>query len=195
MFMRKYSLVIITLLLAPLFLSACSGFTHLTPEQAVIRELTHPQAPFPAILWTIRFPQKVEFENQIYIMATFQSFINDEEKICTSITEADRKTEGWMAVHQTLSCLRAIEIPDKGFSREGSAGQGAEKAVSYLYGNIYSPDIVKVQVTWPDDEIQQVEVVNRSYIILREGFFPDYVKMEGLDTQGEVIYTFDPNLP
>jgi hypothetical protein len=50
--------------------------------------------------------------------------------------------------------------------------------------------IASVEVTWEDGEVQQVPVVNNSYLAWREGV-SDPVQILGLDAGDQVIYTSD----
>ena len=65
-----------------------------------------------------------------------------------------------------------------------------DPGVSTVYGHVLVQEIRTVQVTWKDDMMQQVEVINASYMAARAGQV-EWERIEGLNADQEVIYTSD----
>ncbi len=57
---------------------------------------------------------------------------------------------------------------------------------------VYKPEIVKIVVTWDDGQINEVDVVNQSYMAYRLGLF-QMKRVDGLDQSGQVVYTVPVN--
>ena len=69
----------------------------------------------------------------------------------------------------------------------GSQSGGNQPALSYTYGLVYDPKIVTIQVTWSDEPVQTVEVVNGSYLAVRSDFV-SYQQVRGLDAEGAILF-------
>jgi hypothetical protein len=80
---------------------------------------------------------------------------------------------------------QAVEI--SGGSQSGSNWP----ALSYTYGLVHDPNIIVIEVTWSDGQVQTDEVVNGSYLVARSDIV-DFQQVRGLDANGEALFTSAP---
>ena len=62
--------------------------------------------------------------------------------------------------------------------------------LSAVYGQVFDERVTALEVAWADGENQRVEVVDGSYLALRDGS-QEMVEVLGLNADGEVIHTFE----
>jgi len=174
-----------------LLLSACSQMLNFTPERAAIQEvLRSSEANLPVDPDSVQVLQTLAQGENTLVLVAFQreraTALPDE---CLFMYEMHRSVLGWVAGSGGGGCG-----PIGGGGQPLDVGSGAhrsdELASSHVTGLVRDPLIASVEVTWDDGEVQQVPVVNGSYLAWREGVSSP-VQVSGLDAQDQVIYTSD----
>jgi hypothetical protein len=174
-----------------LLLPSCSPLLNFTPERAAVQEALNFSEPnLPVDPDSVQVLQTQEQGEMTIVLVAFQrgrgTGMPDE---CLAIYEVRRSALGWMTGSGGTGCGpiggdgRALEV-------SSGAHRSNESASSHATGLVRDPLIASVEVTWEDGEVQQVPVVNNSYLAWREGV-SDPVQILGLDAGGQVIYTSD----
>ncbi len=70
---------------------------------------------------------------------------------------------------------------------------GNEPGLTTTYGLIHQEDITKVRVTWKDDQVEEADVIDQTFLIYRAGQV-QYKTVEGLNAAGDVVYSFSPEV-
>lgn len=166
-----------------------------TPEWAVIQEVLemgrrwHDSQQMKAD--TIQVLQTQSLRDDVIVLVTFQAVRNNGQlSECVFMYEAKRDTLEWTVGGGGGGCGLPGGMGEPigiGAGRHHSFG---EDSYSCVDGLVYDDEVEAVQVTWGDGERQCIEVVNDSYLIVREGSH-EYAEIRALDTDGEVIYTHE----
>lgn len=188
--MQIKSLKTITLFLL-VFLTACSGMLNFSPERAAVHNLLSDQ-------WmgritdpnSIQVLQKAEVEDISYVFLSYQA-TNDLGQVleCTYLYETYRRFGVWAAGSGGGGCGPLLENQDVIGLGSGSHSRDG-KVVSQVYGLVYSPTVARIEVTWDDGHVQEVEPVNDSYLAIR--LTAAHLKrVEAFDTQDLTLYLME----
>ncbi len=201
--MKSHIFSFLTLLLLSATLSACSGITfHFSPEAAVtdvilqqrgIGDMTvNPQSI------VIRQTHKIDSSSAI-VVYTFQALLNDNAKMdCLYSTQTRLSIVGWQVGSGGGGCSSAPKteegqepLPIQFGSGISTSDQGGNTSLSDVYGLVTNPEIVKVRVTWEDDQTTEAEVINSSFITFRNAAV-GLKTLDGLNQKGESIFNQSP---
>jgi hypothetical protein len=189
--LNKLSFWLVTVILV-LGLSACN--LSFSPERAAVQEVLdmnrtpgHMQVD-PA---TIQVLQKQSLQDDEMVLVAFQA-IQDNGQLseCLFMHQVHRSLLGWVIASGGGGCGPA---GGSGAPLEISAGRYAgpyRQSSSHVAGKVYEEGIVAVEVTWDDGQRQRVQVVNASYLAVREGLHA-YAQLQALNAKDEVVYTHE----
>lgn len=193
-------ITVLSLLLLSSLLTACSVFSF-SPETAAVSAVKESFDHQNALLDidSLVILQSHRVSDYAVILLSYQSNhagigIYD----CMSMYLVNKsRLGGWYAGSGGSACSSgrsAEEIPpiDVGGNRMGSSRPN-DPGFSAVYGAVYQEDIANVQVIWNDDQLQEVPVVNASYLAFRDGEF-DYQTIKALDADGQVVYEYTPQI-
>ena len=168
-----------------LLLSSCSTLLGFTPERAVIREIMQTSDPnFTILPDSVQVLQSVDWNEDVLVIAVYQrSGRNNQIENCLDVYIVEMTRTGWMAGSGGSGCMTAGAMDQPVDAAGGSLSLENEPAISYTYGLVHDPKIAAIEVTWSDEQVQVVEVVNGSYIAIRSDFV-FHQKVRGLDAEG-----------
>lgn len=192
--MNKLSFWLVIAILV-LGLSACN--VSFSPERAAVQEVLDMNGTpgnmqvDPA---TIQVLQKQSLQDDEMVLVAFQA-IQDNGQLseCLFMHQVHRGLLGWVIASGGGGCGPA---GGSGEPLEISAGRYAgpyRQSSSHVAGKVYEEGIVAVEVTWDDGERQRVQVVNASYLAVREDLHA-HAQLQALNANDQVVYTFQ-NLP
>lgn len=186
--------LLITLLL--LTLTGCQALMSLTPEQVAIQAVMEQNRPDVQVdQQTIQVLQSQAWgEGRLVLVAYQQVERNRPRTQCLQMNEIDRPRGRWAAGNSSAGCTPIGGSPDPLDVGSGTSSGSDRPGLSYVSGNVNDPAIVAVEVVWADGEVQQVDVINSSYLAAREGVLSP-VEVRGLDTDGNVIYSSQTGVP
>jgi hypothetical protein len=168
-----------------LFLVSCGNFA-LTPEQAVQQDLLQ---NFQAQAGTIRIHQNQPWRDSQIVLASFMSFADNQQSNCEAVFEMVSTGIGWQLSGSGIGCASP---PSNEAVRSGSGTQGVKPdQLSYAYGIVNIAEAQWVEITWQDGSVNRVQVLNGSYLVLRDGSFPMIARVEVLDSSEEIIHQID----
>jgi hypothetical protein len=184
----RHLLISVTIVL---LLSACGSMLNFTPERAAVQEVLRFGEPnLPVDPDSVQVLQTQAQGEMTLVLVAFQrgrgAAFPDE---CLAIHEVRRTALGWMTGSGGTGCG-----PIGGTGGSLDVGSGAhrsnESASSHTFGLVRDPLIATVEVTWDDGQVQQVPVVNSSYLVWREGVSsPAFVT--GLNANDQEIFTHE----
>ena len=189
--MNKLSFWLVTVILV-LGLSACN--LSFSPEGAAVqtvldvnRTSSHMQVD-PA---TIRVLQKQSLQDDEMVLVAFQA-IQDNGQLseCLSMYQLHRGLLGWTAGSGGGGCEPAGGGGEPLRIGAGRNSNPDRTSSTHVAGRVYEDGIVAVEVTWDDGQRQRVQVVNGSYLAVREGLH-DYAQLQALNAKDEVVYTHE----
>lgn len=183
------------LLLFSLLLTACSPgapMPALTPEQAAIQAFTRTNRVGVVVdQASIKVLQRVDALGKTFVIITNNH--QDQAKIysCIWLYEAHKAELGsWRlgsggggCSEQALARKQPIQIA--GGTQGGT--NPADPGICYAFGLVNQKDIARVRVTWEDGQVQEVPVMNSSYVSLRAGNIST-TRIEGQNQQGKIVF-------
>jgi hypothetical protein len=185
-----------TTVVMPLLLAACGPLLNFTLERAAVQEalnFSEPNLPVdPDSIQVLQTQEQGEITLVVVSLQRGRETAMPDK--CLAMYEVRRTALGWMTVSGGTGCgpiggnRSALDVSS------GGAHQSNESASSHVTGLVREPLITFVEVTWADGEVQQVPVVNGSYLAWREGV-SNPVKILGLDAEDQVIYTWETSVP
>jgi hypothetical protein len=177
------------LFIGPVFLAACSALFAFTAERAAVAALLEERGPgLPAIPASVAVLQSQPRGESTLVLVKFLQGQGPEQQECLFLYEMRRGPAGWQSDGGGGACS-----PTGGFQEalEISAGTqtGSDRPpLSEVDGLVRDPRIVTVEIEWDDGQVQQVPVVNGSYLAWREALSAPLV-VRGLDEEGLVVFT------
>lgn len=192
--MKSFMRLPIFFIAAALLLSACSGAPALSPEQSAVQSVQRfgPTSNIQPDMNTVEVRQSVPLGSSRLTLVTFQGQRLEpggQKEDCVFVYIARRQLLSWQDSGGGGSCSPAGVNTDPigvgaGFN---SAGNGMNE-ISHVDGLVFQPEIATVVVEWEDGEIQQVPVMNNSYLAARSGDH-QMVAVRALDESGAVVFT------
>jgi hypothetical protein len=169
-------------------LTACS--MNFTPEQAFVSELINPNRPGKKVnSESIVILQRVEFGETFYLLAKYQASEDGRLWDCLDSYEMVRRLGSWHTGGGGGGCSSGPDQPPLVEVGQGISTKN-NRSVSNVYGLVHHEDIIVIDITWQDDLAQQVQVVNGSYIAIREeAVMVKYLKAS--NAQDEILYTYE----
>jgi hypothetical protein len=187
----------LTLLLLLVGLTACRGnsFTF-SPEQVAINAVQNTIDPNAKIVDnSLQVHQTVKAKDDlaVVIMTFKQVRANSGDETCLFRYEVRKRGIGWAPKAGGGSCWTSTQADLEADIQVGmgisTSSEPGDFGFSQVYGLVRNPDIVKVKVTWNDASVEEVSMVNSTFVSFRFGQF-EMRNVEGLNDQGDVIYSF-----
>ena len=173
------------LLLLMIVVSACSGFAF-SPERAATQELIEYNA---AIADSIRIHQSQPWQGKVVVLASYLSNEGGEMASCEAVFQMERTAGSWHVGGSGIGCSVPPNTEPVSF---GSGTQGvAPDDLSYAHGLVTLNAAEVVEVTWQDGAVQKAQVVNGSFLALREGTFHMIARIEVFDKDHSMIYEIE----
>lgn len=197
MISKQLKILIVFLLL--LLLSSCKGIS-VSPEDAAIKMLLEETTEGMLVdRDTLEVRQTIDVDDsQAIVMLSFQGTRPELGPVtCLYSYQTLQRMVGWMAANggggcrQNQSDQQPQELEVMGGHYSGQRPQ--DPGYTQLYGYVHNPDIVKVLVTWDDNQMTEVDVVNATIITVRTGGFM-MKEVEGLNAYGQIIYTYSHHI-
>lgn len=178
------------LLLPLLMLLAACAFS---PERAVVQEVLKNGRGWKDLdidANTIRVLQTQPRDDGMVIQVVFQAVRDDGQRLeCLYEYQTRKSRLEWVIGGGGGGCG-----PGGGSGESIGIGSGwnwsERESWSRVSGLVYVEGIVAVKVVWDDGESQRVEVVNGSYLAVRDGVHK-YLQVQALDAGNEVVYVYE----
>jgi hypothetical protein len=190
-------------LLFAILLAGCApGVMSYSPEQAAVRAITEPGDPNMVIdRGSVKVHQSAPLGGSTFVVVSFSGSDGKRVDKCTYVYETQQMGIGtWAPQGGGGGCtgIQPGEAEPPQETLQVGAGTGSngpnDPGHSYVYGLVRPTEngelIVKVRVTWQDGQMQELNVINSSYLAVRAGDLL-YQKIEGLNESGEVVHTVD----
>jgi len=167
-----------------ILLTACiPGGMTFSPERAAIQDLIENQN---ARADSIRIRQVLPWRDGSIVLVSYLSDQENEEWNCEAVYEVARDTTGWHISGAGSGCSSE---PNTGPITFGSGTHGnPPDEFSYTYGLVNLDDATWAEITWEDGVSQGISLVNDSFIVLRNGNFPNLAQVQILNAAEKVIY-------
>lgn len=183
------------LLLFTLLLSACAvnnSMWSFTPEQAVSQSISRANRPGVVVdPSSIKVLQRVNVGGKTFVVLTSSQRVEGRVEQCTWLYEVRQSAFGsWESGSGGGGCSEQVAGNEAQPLEVGGGSQSdgsTDPGVCYAYGQVNQKDIVKVRVTWKDQMVQEVPVVNASYVSIRAGNI-GFDRIEGLNEKGDVVF-------
>lgn len=185
---------LITLLVIAVLVSGCGGMVFSPAEAAIRHTMDTPLPEFTVNPNSIQVLQQVELGNVVIVLVKFsgtRASTGQEECLFTHGVERT-----WMGTYQGGGggggCSSQPPDPETQpisiMSGKSSGRDIGDPGYSEVSGEVFRDDVTSVIVTWSDGKVEQVDVINGTYLTAREGQF-DRSKIEAINADGEVVYT------
>lgn len=127
----------------------------------------------------------------VIVLVTYQAVRNGGQITeCLTLYETHRSPLGWVVGSGGGGCG---PVGGSGEPIDIGAGQhsGSERpALSHVKGLVYDERVKTIEVVWADGERQRVEVVNSSYLVVREGS-QNHAEIRALNEDDEVVAAYE----
>jgi hypothetical protein len=187
--------------LAVLVLSGCFiGGTAFSPEAAAQRAvLENPNPDMHVDPNTVQVLQRFNLDDKTLVMLSFSG--NDIRLGATSCLYMYEVLQmpwgGWSTGSGGGGCTSGDgNQQEQPLSIGASISSGSKPhdfGLSAVYGQVFVPEIRVVEVTWKDSMMQQVEVINASYLAARAGQV-EMERVDGLNADNEIVYSSEPRI-
>ena len=174
-------------------LPACQG-NAASPQAAATRALMEGSTKGMVVdQMTLEVSQTLDIDpNQSIVVLAFQAADSRHGPVtCLYTYQTLRRWYGWTAANGGGSCRPDIPEQQQEFNIFSGHYSGAlpkDPGYTQVYGYIDNPHIVKVRITWDDNQVTEATVINGTAISVRSGGW--MMKFaEGLDQQDQVIET------
>lgn len=191
--------ILFAVLLLAFGLSACVPLIGGTsPQQVVLQEINRSMEKQAALdNNSVQVRQTVDFQGKAFVFVTFDRQIEGRHESCEWVYSTQKTRWGtWVPSSGGGGCSGQISGPPQPatpLSMGGGTSSGGPNDPGYseVYGVANHKDIVRVRVTWEDEKMQEVELVNGSYMAIREGSH-QWNTVEGLDAAGNLVFANPP---
>lgn len=174
------------------FISACS--LNFSPEQAVVQEVQAGRMIGPVVPGSIKIMQKREYEERTLVMAAFQSTLENGAVLdCTYVFSPEKRFGSWLPQGGGGGCGSAPD-PSPAIGIGGGIHANEQGVYSYAYGQVYSPEVIVVEVTWDNGEKQSEKVINHSFLVYRLGG-AEIQKVQAYGADQQIIFTYEDQGP
>jgi len=174
-------------------LPACQG-NAASPQAAATRALMEGSTKGMVVdQTTLEMRQTLDVDqSQSIVVLAFQAADSRQGPVtCLYTYQTLHFWYGWTAANGGGSCR--ADIPEQQqdfniFSGHYSGSRPKDPGYTQVYGYIDNPQILKVRITWDDNQVTEAAVINGTAISVRSGGW--MMKFaEGLDQQDQVIET------
>lgn len=184
---------IFSLLFCLLFLSSCTGASGLSLSRVMTNHIrgmeTAQIVPIPE---TIQIIQQQNQGKQVVVLSRYQARSNEGDTLdCFHVASVSRKLFVWSVVDPGGGTCSEDSASNEPISIQTHSGMGWKT----VYGEISVPEITRVEVTWEDGVSQSAQVLNQTYLTVREGTRNSMVQIQALGEDGKLIYEYKPNIP
>jgi len=178
-----------------LLLSACG--ISVSPESAAVKMFPLTTASMQVDQDTLELRQTIEAEDgSAIVMLSFQGVLPEMGPVtCLYTYQIFHSLIGWRAANGGGACQQdqpKFQEQDLDVQIGYLIGQPPlDAGYGHVYGYVHNTDIVKVQIIWDDDDVTEVDVVNGTYLAIRNTQLA-VKSVVGLSEQGQEIYTYFP---
>lgn len=200
--MKKQFVYVLALVLLAVLLPGCMGRESFSAEDAAVK-FGIENAPGGGVVdqesITVRQVREMD-ENTKYVLFSFERQTADRPERCMMLYETHRNPFGmWYSGSGGGGCGGPVEgaaeeIPAIDSGGGTSTSSDNPLGTSQAYGVVNDDTIIKVRVTWADGAVFDADLVNSSYLIMRDGQF-ETTMIEGLDADGAVVEKVDWGRP
>lgn len=177
-------------------LAGCGGMGF-SPEQMAVRQAVESGPPDGIVdTETIQVLQTVEMNGKIFVMVSFNETVKNRKDECLFVYGFERSPLcAWVTSSGGGGCSGQVggdpapaqPISQIGLNMSSGGGKPTDPGYSSIRGLVNSDVIVTVRITWKDNTVQEVEVINGSFLAVRAGQV-DWIDVEGLNQNGAVVY-------
>jgi hypothetical protein len=132
--------------------------------------------------------QSQESGDSTLVLVKFLQSQGPEQQECLFLYQMRRGPAGWQSDGGGGACSPTGGVQEPVEISAGTQSGSDRPPLSEVDGLIRDPRIVTIEVTWDDGEVQQVPVINGSYLAWREALSSPLI-VRGLAEQGEVVFT------
>jgi hypothetical protein len=171
--------------------SGCGSLLAFTPERAAVDALLGPpeltDRPKDITPGSVKVAQTQGWQNGFIVVVTFSTTEEDAILVdCLFIFEVTREPSSWSAVLQEKAC-GPVGGSGEPFQRLQSQLSGTNiPGMTTAYGQVFDSRIRSIDLLWEDGERETVEVINGTYLSLREGVH-ETVYLRPLDAIGDLV--------
>lgn len=200
--MKKQSVYGLALILLAVLLPGCMGREAFSAEDAAVKfgmENMREGAVIDQKSIVIRQVREMD-ENTKYVLFSFDRQMNNRPERCMMLYETHRNPLGmWYSGSGGGGCGGPVEGAEEevpAIDSGGGSSTSSDKPLgtSMAYGLVHDEQIVKVRITWNDGAMFDADLVNSSYLVMRDGQF-ETTMIEGLDADGAVVERVDWGRP
>lgn len=198
MFAKKLVFTLLGVIMTAL-LGGCGMELAFTPEAAVAGTVSRSQAmpDFTTDPNSVQILQKQPLGKKYMVLVAFKGVrVNSGPENCLFSYEVVKSpVGGWTAGSGGGGCSGApvdMEAQPIGITGGSGSGEPGDPGYSQVYGEVFNPKVKTIQVSWSDGTVEKVLPVNSTYFTNRVGQL-QWNKVEALDEQGNIIYTFETN--
>jgi hypothetical protein len=187
------------LLLFSLLLAGCSEKTLgviITPEETAeqfVKEIK--TADFTINDNTVQAIQTTTVNDMVLVLVQYSGKnIEGGVETCEVALEIEKsRINGWKAKNSAGLCHKVNDPTNSvPITVVGSWGNTSflKQDYSTTFGFIHDSQITRIVITWEDNQVQQAEIHENTYLAAREGRFSTE-KIEAFNDQNEIIFTND----
>lgn len=195
---HKHRLLITLLMLTLLLTAGCAGMAF-SPEEAAARSLLEWRGSRMTVdPASVQVLQSARLNEDTVLVMTVYQAVDPRLGLmfCESVSEM-RKTRLQMWVSGSGGSGCSTQAPDTleqpvtigATSSGGGFSQPDDPGYSAVYGLVLQDDIKTIVIHWNDDVTTEAEVINGSYLAVRAGGSLHQKLVEGLNADGEIVYT------
>lgn len=150
----------------------CSGWFAFTPERVVLQEsFSRADNKFSGIdRSSIRVLRQESWNNEFFVLSYFRETSgNNEESDCLMLSRIRKERSGWTTplVNQVCNSPGINREPIR--QVENLEGWQDNEEVTVLFGLMQDGESVAIEFEWEDGKAERADLVNGSYLVLREG--------------------------
>lgn len=176
------------------FLSACQGVLNFSPESAAVSEALrqHEHSSILVDPETVQVTQTQALGDKVFVQVASRATHGESpprEGRCLFVYETQKTPIGYSAGSGGGGCSSG-DTEAEPFEVGMGNNRSQDGSFSYVYGYVNDPEIATMDIVWEDEQANQVDVTNGTYLFTREGNHGGVV-ITGLDEQGEAVHVWD----
>jgi hypothetical protein len=194
----------LTLLVQTMVLLGCApGMITFSPQQVAIQALTQQQSPNTVIdQASILVRQTVNMDQKSFVLISYSQVEGIRRDKCLTMFQLGRGGPGgWRPNSSGGGCSGTLPggdpPPEPAMEVVGGGRSSGSAPLDPVYSNVNGlvnqAEISKVRITWADGQVQEINVINGSYLAVRAGNL-EYQKVEGLNAAGGILYSNEPQV-
>jgi hypothetical protein len=190
-FIKKSKWILI--LLISLILFGCAPFFsispqsgHASPEIAAVQAVLTGHDGTKVIADSMQVLQSFDLDGNISVLMKFQ-MVNDGLLMdCDYVYETHRRMFGWVSGGGGGGCSSG-PVGEQQISLGGGSSIAGARSTSRAHGIVYDENITSIEVVWDDKLVQWADVINSSFLLVRNGL-SHWLQVVGYDKDETVVY-------